>query len=100
RCGRGRRGPGPPPGPPPGRVVPPLRRLSVALGPVPAAILHWRPQARPRAVAQLAEHRSPKPAVGGSIPSCPALPAETEPVQIERGGCEPTDQAPDEAPGR
>ena len=26
----------------------------------------------PRAVAQLAEHRSPKPAVGGSIPSCPA----------------------------
>src|SRR5215510_9670403 len=25
-----------------------------------------------RAVAQLAEHRSPKPAVGGSSPSCPA----------------------------
>ena len=25
-----------------------------------------------RAVAQLVEHRSPKPAVGGSIPSCPA----------------------------
>ena len=29
------------------------------------------PRAR-RAVAQLAEHRSPKPAVGGSSPSCPA----------------------------
>ena len=28
----------------------------------------------PRAVAQLAEHRSPKPAVGGSSPSCPAPP--------------------------
>ena len=27
-----------------------------------------------RAVAQLAEHRSPKPAVGGSSPSCPARP--------------------------
>ena len=26
----------------------------------------------PRAVAQLVEHRSPKPAVGGSSPSCPA----------------------------
>ena len=30
------------------------------------------PNPRRRAVAQLAEHRSPKPAVGGSIPSCPA----------------------------
>ena len=28
----------------------------------------------PRAVAQLAEHRSPKPQVGGSSPSCPARP--------------------------
>ena len=27
---------------------------------------------QPRAVAQLVEHRSPKPAVGGSSPSCPA----------------------------
>ena len=27
-----------------------------------------------RAVAQLVEHRSPKPAVGGSSPSCPAVP--------------------------
>src|SRR6185437_12329431 len=26
-----------------------------------------------RAVAQLVEHRSPKPAVGGSSPSCPAV---------------------------
>ena len=25
-----------------------------------------------RTVAQLVEHRSPKPAAGGSIPSCPA----------------------------
>ena len=32
---------------------------------------------RPRAVAQLEEHRSPKPAVGGSSPSCPALPTST-----------------------
>ena len=34
-----------------------------------------RPGTRParRAVAQLVEHRSPKPAVGGSSPSCPAL---------------------------
>src|SRR6185295_12228213 len=29
-------------------------------------------QAPVRTVAQLAEHRSPKPGVGGSIPSCPA----------------------------
>jgi large subunit ribosomal protein L33 len=27
---------------------------------------------KPRAVAQLVEHRSPKPTVGGSSPSCPA----------------------------
>ena len=27
----------------------------------------------PRAVAQLVEQRSPKPSVGGSNPSCPAL---------------------------
>src|SRR6478735_4046818 len=33
-----------------------------------------------RAVAQLVEHRSPKPAVGGSSPSCPAMQA-----QITRG---------------
>ncbi len=26
-----------------------------------------------RTVAQLAEQRSPKPQVGGSIPSCPAI---------------------------
>src|SRR5690625_517933 len=31
-----------------------------------------RPGGPPRAVAQLAEHRSPKPKVGGSSPSCPA----------------------------
>ena len=30
------------------------------------------PTARRRAIAQLVEHRSPKPAVGGSSPSCPA----------------------------
>ena len=30
------------------------------------------PVALPRAVAQLVEHRSPKPTVGGSSPSCPA----------------------------
>src|SRR5450631_168037 len=33
----------------------------------------WRRRAvAQRAVAQLVEHRSPKPAVGGSSPSCPA----------------------------
>ncbi len=32
------------------------------------------PAKRYRAVAQLVEHRSPKPAVGGSSPSCPAHP--------------------------
>ena len=31
-----------------------------------------RPDRARRAVAQLVEHRSPKPAVGGSSPSCPA----------------------------
>ena len=31
-----------------------------------------------RAVAQLAEHRSPKPQVGGSSPSCPASPPTTD----------------------
>src|SRR5450631_3405963 len=35
------------------------------------ALLHHRTIAQ-RAVAQLVEHRSPKPAVGGSSPSCPA----------------------------
>ena len=58
-----------------------LARLTRQLRPGPAApggILRGRcyparpgPRAR-RAVAQLAEHRSPKPAVGGSSPSCPA----------------------------
>ena len=33
-----------------------------------------RPHRAPRAVAQLVEHRSPKPKVGGSSPSCPAPP--------------------------
>ena len=38
-----------------------------------AAILSGlRPDRARRAVAQLVEHRSPKPAVGGSSPSCPA----------------------------
>src|ERR1700761_8192973 len=32
-----------------------------------------------RAVAQLVEHRSPKPAVGGSSPSCPASAAWLSP---------------------
>ena len=40
-----------------------------------ASVVASRP---PRAVAQLAEHRSPKPAVGGSIPSCPAHPDVSE----------------------
>ena len=37
------------------------------------ALLSWLAgQFPPRAVAQLVEHRSPKPKVGGSIPFCPA----------------------------
>ncbi len=35
-------------------------------------VLSCRQTGRQRAVAQLAEFRSPKPAVGGSNPSCPA----------------------------
>ena len=35
----------------------------------------------PRELAQLAEHRSPKPKVGGSSPSCPATPARTGSVR-------------------
>ena len=37
-----------------------------------------------RALAQLAEHRSPKPKVGGSSPSCPARTNQVEP-KVERG---------------
>src|SRR5205823_2374479 len=41
--------------------------------PGPAATLRYPdPLGPPRAVAQLEEHRSPKPTVGGSSPSCPA----------------------------
>ena len=36
------------------------------------AVIQLNIYARQRAVAQLAEFRSPKPAVGGSNPSCPA----------------------------
>ncbi len=36
----------------------------------------------PRAVAQLVEHRSPKPTVGGSSPSCPAQ--QTTDVYVTR----------------
>ena len=53
------------------------------------------PRAR-RAVAQLAEHRSPKPAVGGSSPSCPARCRPIDPMQRDRDEQrEPTDQAHD-----
>ncbi len=47
--------------------APPIR-LRTAEGPV----LTCNRANPPRAVAQLVEHRSPKPAVGGSSPSCPA----------------------------
>src|SRR6187431_3072038 len=39
-----------------------------------------------RALAQLAEHRSPKPKVGGSSPSCPARSIRSSrPTTVERG---------------
>ena len=34
---------------------------------------HIMPKANHRSVAQLVEHRSPKPGVGGSIPLAPAM---------------------------
>ena len=40
--------------------------------------VQWAPPFRPRPVAQLVEHRSPKPGAGGSSPSWPARPV---------GGC-------------
>ena len=46
------------------------RRLGPASGPLLSLLV--RPDRARRAVAQLVEHRSPKPAVGGSSPSCPA----------------------------
>src|SRR5699024_1317251 len=39
---------------------------------MPGSVRSCRGRGRLRAVAQLAEHRSPKPKVGGSSPSCPA----------------------------
>ena len=47
------------------------RRLGRASGPLLSCL--FRPDRARRAVAQLVEHRSPKPAVGGSSPSCPAV---------------------------
>ena len=57
------------------RSVAPGRRLTPSLAsgaPAPLLSLPFRPDRARRAVAQLVEHRSPKPAVGGSSPSCPA----------------------------
>ena len=45
----------------------------------PAAVQPDQSAPPPRAVAQLAEQRSPKPQVGGSSPSCPALSPPQEP---------------------
>ena len=61
-----RRAPGPPAeAPARGAIVKPTRGDSV--------LSHGRATTPARrAVAQLVEHRSPKPAVGGSSPSCPA----------------------------
>src|SRR5258705_10975538 len=50
------------------RSEPPRRRASERVGESEGR----RPSGDRRTVAQLAEHRSPKPGVGGSIPSCPA----------------------------
>ena len=64
--------------------APGSRGLISCIGPHPVAR---------RAVAGLAEHRSPKPAVGGSIPSCPAqLPRRSIPKWIS-----PRKPIPDEA---
>ena len=78
--------PSPQPASPPGRLSrPPAERRRIAVrGPVLSLRLGHSspctscPDAGPpirRAVAQLVEHRSPKPAVGGSSPSCPARPS-------------------------
>ncbi len=69
RCrllGGHRRAPGPPPeGSARGAIVMPTPGRPV--------LTQWRAKTPARrAVAQLVEHRSPKPAVGGSSPSCPA----------------------------
>ena len=54
-----------------------------------------------RAVAQLVEHRSPKPAVGGSSPSCPAprTPTHSRDLRV-RHGDEPRAEAHAAAAGR
>src|SRR5699024_6371578 len=49
--------------------------------------LWWKRSFRPRAVAQLAEHRSPKPAVGGSSPSCPARGTPADAARRRVRGC-------------
>src|SRR5262249_61659966 len=79
--------------------VPPSRRGRVtdpadALRRAAATLAFGPPRAR-RAVAQLAELRSPKPAVGGSSPSCPA---RTIDRPAPRRGREPTDQTTHAAP--
>ncbi len=53
--------------------------------------LGWRGRTEPglrhrRAIAQLAEHRSPKPKVGGSSPSCPADPPVRGVLDAPEGG--------------
>ena len=80
----------------------PHRRANLPLEravPGPANLL--RPEPRRRAVAQLAEHRSPKPAVGGSIPSCPAHHAPYKTIVKTHGtSYEPTGQTTDGQAGR
>ena len=85
-AGAGRRDPCSPPAPRPVACRWPVRpgstasrpRRADAVGSQARVAAGRRPESRtvdpPRAVAQLAEHRSPKPAVGGSSPSCPASP--------------------------
>ncbi len=60
----------------PHRSSEPVRRPGIRLGRPRTPLLSslFRPdQNGRRAVAQLVEHRSPKPAVAGSSPSCPAV---------------------------
>ena len=83
-------------GPPAARRLSAAVRLTVPAG-RDARVSGSFPQ---RAVAQLAEHRSPKPEVGGSSPSCPAPCPFPQHAQVAHDGDEPRDQADAPAPRR
>ena len=68
------------------RVSPHQRRRRLG-SPATRCYPFGRPDRARRAVAQLVEHRSPKPAVGGSSPSCPAREPTTRPRAPAKDGC-------------